>query len=281
MTTEFSHIPRDQIRIGADRARDIDAHWVETLAALIRAQGPITPISVRRIEGGYKLVAGMHRLAAFRLLDAEDIPCTVSSAETDDEAKLEEVMENLGRQELKALDRCHHLYQLKKVWERMYPETVHGGDRRSGKIKTQKVRLDPDAPQIFGFAKATAEKIGLSRRLIEQDVAIWKGLSPASRAALAGMPMAEKMTELKALSQQKPPRQAQILELIQSADHPDIQNVAEALFHLENGMTPNDFERRFLAARKFLSGLDEPLFDSVIAVHKERVIASLKRQGAI
>jgi len=39
--------------------------------------------------------------------DQETIAARVSDAETDDQARLQEVMENLGRNELIALDRCH------------------------------------------------------------------------------------------------------------------------------------------------------------------------------
>lgn len=282
MTTELRHVPLDQISFG-NRARDLDLAWVDALAGMIRAQGLIQPITVRVVGESYRLVSGLHRFMAFRQVGALEIPCSVSSAETDDAAKLEEVMENLGRQELKALDRCHHLFELKKVWERMYPETAHGGDRGNQHTggKRQKLPLGTDGQEIFGFSRATAEKIGLSERTIRADVKVWKGLSPASRATVAAMPMADKMTELKALSEQKPPRQAQILELILDPAHPDIQNVAEALFHLQNGITPNMHERRYLAATKTLSTLDDVLFDRVIMAQEERVIASLKRRGRI
>lgn len=277
MTTELHHIPLDHIDPGFERARTFDPAWAEALAAIIRTQGLTHPISVRRVGEGYRLVAGMHRLEAFRLMGADEIPCTISAAETDDEARLEEVMENLGRNELIALDRCRHLCELKQVWERMYPEAAHG----KASPKTQKMRLSSDAPQIFGFAKATAEKIGLSKRAIEQDVAIWKGLSQNSRLRLAGMPMAGKMTELKALSEQKHPRQQQILDLILDPEHRDIQNVAEAIFRLEHGITPNVFHRRFLTASRTLAKLDDRVFDDVIMAHEARVIASLQRRGRI
>jgi ParB family chromosome partitioning protein len=276
MTTEFRHIRLDQISF-ADRARDLDLAWVEALAAMIRNHGLILPITVRHIAEGYRLVSGMHRFEAFRRLGAEEIPCLVSTAPTDDEARLEEVMENLGRQELKALDRCRHLSELKKVWERMYPETAHG----KASPKTQKMRLSSDAPEIFGFARATADKIGLSKRAIEQDVTIWNRLSSASRLTLVGMKMATKMTELKALSEQKHPRQAQILDLIQSEAHPDIQNVAEALFHLESGREITPIEKQFRAVRTAFSKLPDAALDMVVSAEVDRVMASLKRLGRI
>ena len=284
MTTELRQIPLDQISF-ADRARDLDPMWVEALAAMIRSQGLILPITVRHTGEGYRLVSGMHRFEAFRLLGVEEIPCLVSTADSDDEARLEEVMENLGRQELKALDRCRHLSELKKVWERMYPETSNGGNKNvvKGRNEARSPHWDSgsEGGKIFGFARATAEKIGLSRTAIKRDVTIWNRLSSASRLTLVGMKMADKMTELKALSEQKPQRQAQILALILSPEHPEIGNVAEAIFHLDNGMTPDPIHKRFVAISKAVSALDDTTFDHVIAVHEERVIASLKRRGRI
>lgn len=277
MTTEIRLIPLSQIDPGFERARCLDPAWVEALAAMIRMQGLTNPISVRHMGEGYRLVSGWHRLEAFRLLEAEEIPCTISSAASDDEARLEEVMENIGRNELIALDRCRHLYELKQVWERMYPETGHG----RASPKSPKWALSSDSPEIFGFAKAIAEKIGLSQTAIKRDVTTWTRLSQNSRLRLVGMQMAKKMTELKALSEEKHPRQAAILDLILDPAHPDIQNVAEALFHLENGMMPTAAERQFTAAKKSLSALDDVTFDHVIAAHEERVIASLKRRGRI
>lgn len=276
-------LPLDQIDIGRDRARGLDLPWVEALAAMVRAQGLIQPVTVRQVDGRYRLVSGMHRLAAFRALGRETIPAKISDAASDDGAVLEEVMENLGRNELTAIDRCHHLAVLKKVWERMYPETAHGGDRGNQHTggKRQKLPLGTDGQEIFGFSRATAEKIGLSERTIRADVKVWKGLSPASRATAATMPLGDKMTELKALSGQRAERQAAILDLILDPAHPDIQNVAEALFHLENGAMPNALERRVLAVSKGIASLDDTTFDTVIAAHEERVIASLKRRGRI
>jgi ParB family chromosome partitioning protein len=141
--------------------------------------------------------------------------------------------------------------------------------------------FDRQEPEITAFDGAMAEKFDLGRSTIKDAVAIWEGLSAPSRAALRGTALAEKKTELKALSKESRARQAKILALILDPAHPDIQNVAEALFHLENGITPNMVERRYLAATKTLGSLDDVLFDRVIMAQEERVIASLKRRGRI
>lgn len=127
---EILEIPLASIEVGTDRARDLDPFWAEGLAAIIAAQGLTNPITVRQTETGYRLVTGLHRKAAFHILGRDMIPAHLSAASSDDEARLEEVMENLGRAELIALDRCHHLFDLKQVWERMHPQARHGGDSK-------------------------------------------------------------------------------------------------------------------------------------------------------
>lgn len=276
-------IPLASIAVGSDRARNLDPDWAEGLARIVERQGLCHPIAVRATPEGYALVSGLHRLEAFRILERETIPAILSTAANDDEAKLAEVMENLGRNELIALDRCHHLYDLKQVWERMYPHTKHGGDpaTKAEMAKRQSLPLGADGQEIFGFSRATAEKIGLSERAIRMDVKIWSGLVPTVRRQLIGTDTATKQTELKALSELTAQKQMKVLDLILSDDHPAIKNVAGALEHLETGITLNPFELRFAKASKAIAEMDDPLLDQVLIANEARVIASLKRMGRI
>lgn len=277
--SEFLELPLASIEVGTDRARALDPAWVEGLAGMIREQGLLQPIVVRPQGDGWRLIAGHHRLEAGRQLGHDTIAVRVVEADSDDAARLAEVMENLGRHELIALDRCLHLFELKQVWERMYPQATHGGDRKS--IKRPTWPLDPDAPEVFGFSEAVADKIGLSARSIRRAVKIWSSLYPTVRARLRSTKLAEKQTELKALSELGIAKQIGVLELIEDEQHPDIQNVAEALAHLDSGITPDPVERRFAAVSKTISALDDDLLDRVIATHEERVIASLKRRNRL
>jgi ParB family chromosome partitioning protein len=262
--------------VGTDRARDFDPAWAAGLAGIIAAQGLKHPITVRVVDGINRLVAGRYRLEAARILGWEAIPCILSEAGSDDAARLEEVMENLGRAELIALDRCHHLYELKVVWERIYPQTAHG----KASPKSQTLALSSEAPEVFGFAKANAERIGLGVSAIKMAVKIWKGLSPASRAALVGTDIATKQTELKALSEEKPAVQAKILDLIFGDVHP-VHNVAQALSYLANGVSPDARERFFTKISATLAALDDTVFEDVIIANEDRVVAALKRRGRL
>lgn len=270
--TKFLDIPLDKIEVPTDRARHFDPIWADGLARSIAAQGLLHPIRVRVVDNAYHLVAGLLRLEAHRLLGRARISAFVSDAATDDEARLEEVMENLGRAELITLDRCHHLYDLKQVWERMYPETkagVAGGKARQG-----------TANEVFSFATATAAKVGLSQRTIQIAVKIWSDLSAESRQRLAGTPWAEKQSELVLLSGEKPKRQAEVLDKL-LAQNARVSSVSDALGLLNNGVIFDDVERKFLTANKGFAKLPDQVLDRLIAANEERIVASLQRQGRI
>ncbi|MFB2531001.1 ParB/RepB/Spo0J family partition protein [Paracoccus sp. p3-h83] len=280
---EHLELPLAAIAVGTDRARDLDPAWAEGLAGIIAAQGLMQPVVVREKGGRYHLVAGLHRVEAFRLLGRETIPAVLSGAASDDEAKLAEVMENLGRHDLIALDRCHHLFELKQVWERMYPQAKHGGDRGNQHTggKSQTLALGTDAPEIFGFARATADRIGLSPSAIKMAVKIWSGLVPTVRRRLVGTDLAHKQTELKALSELPATRQIKVLDLIENPALPEVGNVAQALAYLANGIVPDMHEKRFAAVVKVVRDLDDDMLDRVLDANEERIIASLTRRGRI
>lgn len=275
-TSDIHQIPLDLIDVPADRTRDYDEATAEALASIIKAQGLMHPIRLRPTGTRYALIAGMHRLGAFRINGEASIPATFSGAVTDAEARLEEVMENLGRGELIALDRCHHLYELKVIHDAAHPDASKPGRRANGKT----FPIYDDA-EVFGLASTVAEKVGLSKRAINMAVKIWTDLTPASRLRLVGTDLARKQTELKALSEQKPAMQAKILALIESTDHPDVQNVASALAFLERGAEVSAAERQFRAINTAFARLADDALDMVVQNNADRMIASLKRLGRI
>lgn len=298
------HAPLTWIDVPENRARHFDPAEAEALAALIDATGLQHPIRVRAVGNRYRLIAGRHRLEAVRLLGWTSIPLTVSNASTDDEARLEEVVENLGRIELKKLDRCQHLFELKQVYERLYPEAKNGANGGVGGKRNEN--------EIFAFSLDAAEKIGLSRRAIELAVKIWTDLSEGSRKRCAGTWLADHQAGLKQLSEQSHVDQAKILDIL-LAEQPKASNVPDALAIMANGRALTHTERKVAAVTKtlqalpgggpiiaaqvdarvaelqksiatmskFIAGLQDDELDSVVIEHEERIIASLKRRGRI
>lgn len=207
MTVQNIEISR--IVVG-DRLREVDPDWVSALAGSIRALGLLEPVIVRRHFAGndeeplYLLVAGAHRLAGAEEAGLETVPAHISEMSAD-EARLAEIDENLMRQELTALDRAVFLAERKDVYERLHPETRHGGDRQEGKSQTLR---------LARFTAEAAEKCGLSERTIQDAIALAKALGPEVRKALAGTELARNGAQLKALAKAPPAERLALVEVI-------------------------------------------------------------------
>ena len=72
---------------------------LEELAQSIRRHGVLQPLSVRRVESGYQLIAGERRLRAAQLAGLTEVPCLVMRM-TDRESGMAALIENLQRQDL-------------------------------------------------------------------------------------------------------------------------------------------------------------------------------------
>ena len=271
-------LPIRDIDVPTDRARTFDEAGAQMLAGIIADQGLHHPIRVLANGDRYTLVSGLSRLRAFEILARETIPASLSDAVDANAARLEELMENLGRSELIALDRCQHLYRLKRAWdESCVRPLVEVLTEEGGKS----FPTPESEHEVYGFASTVAEKVGLSKRYINLSVKIWTSLTACAVSRLPGTDLADKMTELRALSEQQPGKQRQILDLILGDDHPEIHNVASALAYLEGGVQPSGDEMRLQVLRKSVAALPDQVFDRLIAENADRTIASLKRMGRI
>jgi ParB family transcriptional regulator, chromosome partitioning protein len=145
------------------RLRPIRESVVDELVASIKALGLIYPITVTASWGrSPTLVAGAHRLAAAKKLGWAEIPCrTVDAADTDTFALIE-IDENLTRGDLSQAERAIHIAKRKEIYERLHPETKHGGTPGAGRGKAHK-----DA-NFASFSDDTAAKTGRSERSVTQ-----------------------------------------------------------------------------------------------------------------
>ncbi|WP_149587677.1 ParB/RepB/Spo0J family partition protein [Tabrizicola flagellatus] len=153
-----------------NRLRPVSQAGVEALKASIAETGVMKDaIHVRRKKGhGLVLIAGAHRLEAARQLGWSEIEAKVWTDVTDDWARLMEIDDNLAGAEMGPLDTAVFLAERKRVYERLHPETRHGGDRRSVEFRNQ-----VDMMSVRSFVATTAEKFGLSDRHVRRLV--WAG----------------------------------------------------------------------------------------------------------
>ena len=87
----------------AQPRRDFDPVPLSELADSIRRHGILQPLSVRRTEAGWELVAGERRLRAAKLAGLSSVPCLRVEAEADESALLA-LVENIQRRDLHYLE---------------------------------------------------------------------------------------------------------------------------------------------------------------------------------
>lgn len=84
-----------------------DPSALEELKQTISKKGIIQPISVRKIDSGYELIAGERRLRAVRELGLERIPAYVLDVDSDEEMLELSLIENLQRENLNPIDEAN------------------------------------------------------------------------------------------------------------------------------------------------------------------------------
>ncbi len=222
-----------------DRFRSIDDATVKQLVVSIKASGLQTPILVRHNReldpetglydgtdlGGYALVAGAHRLEAARELRWPRIEAFVLDELTADEVRLIELDENLMRAELTAFDRARSLGRRKELYERIYPETRQGGDRRSQEYldstNPQTLQSDLQTPgRAPSFVDDTATSTPWSPRTIQRAVRIAANIVPELQEALVATPIAQREGDLYRLAGMPEADQTQVLERIRETETP-------------------------------------------------------------
>jgi ParB family transcriptional regulator, chromosome partitioning protein len=94
----------DRIQANPNQPRKhMNANALEELAASIRQNGVLQPILVRKISGGFELVAGERRLRATRMAGLTQIPTLVCTMEEAESLKLA-LLENIQRENLNAIE---------------------------------------------------------------------------------------------------------------------------------------------------------------------------------
>jgi ParB family chromosome partitioning protein len=101
----FGEIPVDQIEPNPYQPREeFDPHALEELKRSISEKGVVQPITVRKKDGGYQLVAGERRLRAVKELGYAQIPAYIIRVESDDEMLELALIENIQREDLNPID---------------------------------------------------------------------------------------------------------------------------------------------------------------------------------
>ncbi len=109
-------LPARSIRPNPSQPRKIfRQEALEELAESIRRHGILQPLSVRRSEGGYELIAGERRLRAAQMANLTEIPCIIMTMD-DRESGMAALVENLQRQDLDFIEEARGISLLMEQW---------------------------------------------------------------------------------------------------------------------------------------------------------------------
>ena len=113
---EFKWLPVGSIAKNPNQPRRVfDEKALLELCDSIRRYGVITPLTVRRVDGAYQLIAGERRLRASIMAGLEAVPCYIVAAEEQD-SSLMALVENLQRRDLDFFEEALGLQRLTDLY---------------------------------------------------------------------------------------------------------------------------------------------------------------------
>lgn len=190
------------------------------------------PIHVRRTKDGVLvLIAGGHRTEAARRLGWDKIDAVVWRDVSDDWVKLVEIDDNLAGAEMTALDTAVFLARRKAIYERLHPETKAA----AGAALVARRWNTADIMSVVSFAKATAEKFGLSERHVRRLIEAGDALTDAQIAQLRGAPRAVGTVDLMEIAKiDTPEERAQVVLKVATGQASKVA-AARAQYAVETG----------------------------------------------
>ena len=142
------YLPTARIRPNPAQPRTIfDTAGLQELAASIRQYGVLQPLTVRKQNGVYELVAGERRLRAARLAGLAEVPCLVACVDEASSGMLA-LVENLQRRDLDYIEQAEGLAGLMQQYHLSQEQAA----QRVGKSQSavaNKLRLLRHPPAVL------------------------------------------------------------------------------------------------------------------------------------
>ena len=152
-------LPPELIRPNpAQPRRCFDRESLQELAASIARHGLLQPISVRRQDNCYELIAGERRLRAARLAGLTEIPCILFRL-NEEQSGLMALVENLQRRDLDYWEEAEGISRLIQTYD-LSQEEVARRLSKSPSAVANKLRLLKHSPAV----RAALRERGLSER---------------------------------------------------------------------------------------------------------------------
>lgn len=214
----------DEIIIGKRKRSQHSENKVNELAESIDGIGLMNPIT---IDQNKKLITGYHRILAFTKLGKKEIPYRMTTLTDPLKLELQEIDENLIREEVIYLEWCELLVRRQEIFEEMHPETKHGGDRKSIDFKSK--RQIGVLKNEKTFTEDIGDKTGKSQRTIERATKVAKDILPELKKAIKTTKFANRKTDLRTVSEMEKDKQEELLDTIlqMKEDNIKIENLKD------------------------------------------------------
>ena len=152
-------LPPELIRPNPSQPRRyFDREGLEALAASIAQHGMLQPLTVRRQDGGYELIAGERRLRAAKMAGLAEVPCLLLSL-TEEQSGLAALVENLQRKDLDCWEQAEGIARLMRRYA-LSQEQAAARLGMSPSAVANKLRLLKHSPAV----RAALRDHGLSER---------------------------------------------------------------------------------------------------------------------
>ena len=191
------------MKVEVEKIKDSPCRWdrtihkrsVSQLAKSLEEFGQLQPILVRKVDAGYELIAGMHRLQAAQKSGQVTIEATVFDV-SDIDARLISLEENLRRYAPDAKEWAFGLVEFKKFHEEKHGKPKKGRPKKDkpapDKKRSSRTKAAPPAPSVTepengtprpNFEEEAAERFNVTPKTVRRAVARVEKLSETASKA--------------------------------------------------------------------------------------------------
>lgn len=208
LSSRVQYIPLHFIRPNPQQPRkSFSREGLIQLADSIRQYGILQPLTVRKCEGYYELVAGERRVRAARMAGLKEVPCLLARVDEKD-AGLLALIENLHRRDLNCFEEAEAIAKLIQRYELSQQEAAEKLGKSQSAIanKLRLLRLDKGIQETILQENLTERHARALLRLTDGEMqrqAVEEFLRKEMNVAQAE----EYVEELLQTMQTKPPRQ--------------------------------------------------------------------------
>ena len=151
--------------------KQFSAEGLMQLADSIRQYGILQPLTVRKCEGYYELVAGERRARAARMAGLKEVPCLTAEVDEKD-AGLLALIENLHRRDLNCFEEAEAIAQLIRRYDMSQQEAAEKLGKSQSAIanKLRLLHLEDDIQEMILRENLTERHARVLLRLTDAEM---------------------------------------------------------------------------------------------------------------